>query len=244
MTAKPARIGTRPRRSPRTLQVRHRKADAPRQRRGTRMQEASAAPQTAPGVCERWRCRGRGHDVERRLALRPGRQRRTTPRRDQPHLLSRWPSDVFAQDPRRGWARRSMILEALWPGFRSLRHVPGGTLHRVPFLKFDDRVVDVHPPLRTRIRTPLLLLRVRVWPTESESRGTAGSSGRISRVRAPRTARSAGRRRQTQSPMSARSSRCCTGVNATPAILWSLWKLAGAAPRTFRPEAPPRLRVA
>src|SRR5207247_4005683 len=52
-------------------------------------------------------------------------------------------------------------LEALWPGLVASPRT-GRDAHRVPFLEFDDLVVDFHPSAPAQDHIHLLLLLVRV----------------------------------------------------------------------------------
>src|SRR5438093_4888192 len=52
-------------------------------------------------------------------------------------------------------------LEALWPGLVASPRT-GRDAHRVPFLEFDDLVVDLHPPAPAQDHVHLLLRLVRV----------------------------------------------------------------------------------
>src|SRR6266571_1684205 len=117
-------------------------------------------PDTRSGVIrERWRSRGHGFDVERRLALRPRRSNvQTTPLVSPPVALA---IDVFARILAEVGRADDEDLEALRPGLVASPRA-GRDAHRVPFFELDDLVVDFHPPAPAQDHVHLLLLHVRV----------------------------------------------------------------------------------
>src|SRR5205809_1389115 len=92
-------------------------------------------------------------------ALRPRRSNvRTTPLVSPPVALA---IDVFARIVAEVGRADDEDLEALWPGLVASPRT-GRDAHRVPFLEFDNLVVDFHPPAPAQDHVHLLLLRVRV----------------------------------------------------------------------------------
>src|SRR5204862_5160874 len=93
--------------------------------------------------------------------------------------------DVFARSLTEIGRADDEDLEALWPGLVASPRA-GRDAHRIPFLELDDLVFDFHPPAPAQDHVHLLLLLVRVAVRKAiAGRDALGSSGRISRARAP-----------------------------------------------------------
>src|SRR4051812_18917553 len=69
--------------------------------------------------------------------------------------------DVFARILAEVGRADDEDLETLWPGLVASPRA-GRDAYRIPFLEFDDLVVDFHPPAPAQDHVHLLLLRVRV----------------------------------------------------------------------------------
>src|SRR5947199_4452879 len=103
--------------------------------------------------------RGRGFDVERRLALRPRRLNvRTTPLVSPPVAPA---IDVVARILAEVGRADDEDLETLWPGLVASPRA-GRDAHRIPFFELDDLVVNFHPPAPAQDHVHLLLLLVPV----------------------------------------------------------------------------------